>query len=695
MSRVLIGNLPPGTTIRNIDDFCSPFGRLLYVDVKNQGNFTMACVEYENTRNALNLIRARNGYNYNGYTVQLKPMSDDYSGPFEVRNNSSRQTNLPPSAPSWSNNVSSSNFDNNRGNNYNSNSNISSGGSGGPLDNLDFTQACRIVYQRFISEGFNPQVAREKALDFVTNMQSRNNQGFNSNCDYFNQNQVGGPSSSNNLNNFGGPNNFNDNFNGNGNQNWNGGNQNWGNNQNWNSNQDSYQNSNWGNFNSNNGPSSWNNNGVNNGGGGGGMPFPMQGNNFNNGGWNNGGNNFIPNPGMPGGNMGPQTKPVRNVVDRDTYMKSVIIRKKIEAKITRGISTPRDLKNLQFHTQIIQDYESNLRFQRKLGKKWAIEELQKMQRYKSASGLVQKLSLIPQAKLTVSEKNSLAKNKAIIDEYEKTLKEGAARASAGPVKKVTGAALAAFERKKTQLIKEAKKNYPFDFRLSGAAKRKMRSLLDAGIEMSEAKLLALHSSLVVKELIDLKTAIKKITGGVDKSKQLVPYTGKPGVGGKPKPGAAGKATTNKPGAAKKAAATTKPAAAATKLDPALAKMTKKERDGMRSANRLIFRYESNNTDVESLTDRDIVLLRMSLKRLQTFNEKYGTALRKTKFDVLLSEKYDKVGIKKDGEAAEENKDENAKEGDDDNAEGGEEAGDDQCEGEDGDADAGDQTMEEQ
>ncbi|XP_075145327.1 uncharacterized protein LOC142220211 [Haematobia irritans] len=618
MSRVLIGNLPPGTTIRNIDDFCSPFGRLLYVDVKTQGNATLACVEYEAARNANNLIRARNGYNFNGYTVQMKVMTENSGsgGLFEVRDDSRRRN--APSGGSASSYRSQ--------NNYYDNFNSSSGGSMGD-NNLDFTEACRIVYDRFVSEGYNPKIAREKALEFVSNMRGGNNQGFdNSNSDYFNhpQGRAGmqsnfgqGGMSSNNFDNYA-----------NGNQNWGGnsggGGGNWGGNQNWGGSQNSFpQNSNWGSFNGPNNqqnPSSW---------GG-----PRYG--YNNSGWNNGGNNYHPNSGRMGGRQ-PQQQPI-NAVDHDTYLKSVAIRKKIEAKITKGISTPRDLRNLQFHTQIINDYERSVRYQKKalVNNSNESDEFQKLQRYKSALGIVHKFKKMNKSLLSPEDLKSYNRNKVIVDEYESYVaSKNKGRAPGGGGK--NGAAVAAFERRKKQLINEAKKTYGTDFRLSGAAKKKMRFLVAEDFEMDDARLLALHSSVVVKEIIDMKKAAGIKGKPVDNSKALVAVKG------------AGKA---------KPAGDAKPAAP---VDPAagkLGEMSKKERAALRSANRLISKYEARNAEIESLTQKDIILLRIALKRLKTFNEKFETPVPQTKYEELLSEKYDKKedddATKKEGEAAEQN-----------------------------------------
>lgn len=376
--------------------------------------------------------------------------------------------------------------------------------------------------------------------------------------------------------------------------------------------------------------------------------------------------------------MPPQQGPPPNVVDHASYLKSASIRKKIELKITSGISTPRDLKNLQFHTQIMDDYERNLRYQKKLAAKGSKEspaELRNLQRYRSALGIVQKLKKRPQGTLTPEEKKTLASNKVIVDEFEAVITasqavkgRGGKALPAGGSRPDLGAK--AYERKKQQLLREAKKNYPNDFRLSGAAKRKMRSLVAAGIETEEAKLLALHSALVVKELISLKNATIRngAANGADRNKQLVPV-------GNFKPGA----TKGKPNPA----GNPKPAVPVP-VDPAAGRiheMSKKERAGMRSANRLLFNYESNNADIESLTERDIALLRMSLRRLKVYHEKYDTPLRETKFDVLLSDKYAK---KKDEDKSEgkEDKEEAMEEGNNDDAEGGEDAGqeDDQAEG---------------
>lgn len=231
--------------------------------------------------------------------------SGSSSGPFEVR----QQNSSAPSPPMWSksntqsnnrmydnsgnnmNRMPSSSFDN-RSNNYYNNSNMNSNRGGfGPSSsmdnnsgNLDYNTACRMVYERFLNEGFNPKLAKERTLEFLSNMQGRSNHtGFTNNniSDYFDQTQRGGGGGmfSNNSDFFGpGQGMMNANNNGNfgrfnDNNNWGGNNGGGGS---------------WGSFNGPNNnmqmPSSW-------GGGGGGMPYNTQGNNFNNrsrrDGWNN------------------------------------------------------------------------------------------------------------------------------------------------------------------------------------------------------------------------------------------------------------------------------------------------------------------------------------------------------------------------------------------------------------------------
>lgn len=190
---------------------------------------------------------------------------DDSGSYNKVRDDTRQQNQL----PAWSNNnqmfnngmqgSSSYNFGGNNlgGNTFDNN-------DCGPMsdNSLEYNEACRIVFDRFLQEGYNRQAAKKKSLEFVSNMQWGPGQGLNS----LNSNYVSDQDTNGNFGNFN-----------NGNQNWNGGNsyddggqQMFTNNSNWGGNfnglNDQQMSSNWG------GPTGYN--------GGGGRNFPMRGGNM-------------------------------------------------------------------------------------------------------------------------------------------------------------------------------------------------------------------------------------------------------------------------------------------------------------------------------------------------------------------------------------------------------------------------------
>lgn len=88
-------------------------------------------------------------------------------------------------------------------------------------------------------------------------------------------------------------------------------------------------------------------------------------------------------------------------MQHDRYLQSLEFRKKIEARIKSGNKSVRNVKNLQFHNNIINEYKRNNRTPKKPEyKATADDEQMKLQRYKSALGIVLKYKKQNQSQLS-------------------------------------------------------------------------------------------------------------------------------------------------------------------------------------------------------------------------------------------------------------------------------------------------------
>jgi len=71
--QVYIGNLPPDVKSRDIEDIFFKFGKINFVNLKNNnGNQPFAFIEFEDPRDADDAIRERDGYNYDGYVLRVE-----------------------------------------------------------------------------------------------------------------------------------------------------------------------------------------------------------------------------------------------------------------------------------------------------------------------------------------------------------------------------------------------------------------------------------------------------------------------------------------------------------------------------------------------------------------------------------------------------------------------------------------------
>lgn len=70
--RVYVGNLPPDIRSRDIEDLFYKFGKITFIDLKNKRGPPFAFVEFEDPRDAEDAVYARDGYNYDGYTLRVE-----------------------------------------------------------------------------------------------------------------------------------------------------------------------------------------------------------------------------------------------------------------------------------------------------------------------------------------------------------------------------------------------------------------------------------------------------------------------------------------------------------------------------------------------------------------------------------------------------------------------------------------------
>ena len=62
--RIYVGNLPPDIRTKDIEDLFYKFGKITFIDLKNQRGPPFAFVEFEDPRDADDAVYAREGYDY-------------------------------------------------------------------------------------------------------------------------------------------------------------------------------------------------------------------------------------------------------------------------------------------------------------------------------------------------------------------------------------------------------------------------------------------------------------------------------------------------------------------------------------------------------------------------------------------------------------------------------------------------------
>ncbi|KAI8120781.1 serine/arginine-rich splicing factor 1-like [Lucilia sericata] len=71
-SRIYVGNLPPDIRTKDIQDLFHKFGKVTFVDLKNRRGPPFAFVEFEDARDADDAVKARDGYDYDGYRLRVE-----------------------------------------------------------------------------------------------------------------------------------------------------------------------------------------------------------------------------------------------------------------------------------------------------------------------------------------------------------------------------------------------------------------------------------------------------------------------------------------------------------------------------------------------------------------------------------------------------------------------------------------------
>jgi len=70
--RIYVGNLPPDIRTKDIQDLFHKFGKVTFVDLKNRRGPPFAFVEFEDARDAEDAVKARDGYDYDGYRLRVE-----------------------------------------------------------------------------------------------------------------------------------------------------------------------------------------------------------------------------------------------------------------------------------------------------------------------------------------------------------------------------------------------------------------------------------------------------------------------------------------------------------------------------------------------------------------------------------------------------------------------------------------------
>lgn len=77
--RLYVGNLPPSTKAKDVEDLFDRFGKVLYVDLREKRGLPFAFVEFEDRRDAKDSILKCDGCDYEGYKLRVEFSRDSKS----------------------------------------------------------------------------------------------------------------------------------------------------------------------------------------------------------------------------------------------------------------------------------------------------------------------------------------------------------------------------------------------------------------------------------------------------------------------------------------------------------------------------------------------------------------------------------------------------------------------------------------
>ncbi|XP_067614146.1 serine/arginine-rich splicing factor 1-like [Eurosta solidaginis] len=70
--RIYVGNLPPDIRTKDVQDLFHKFGKISFVDLKNRRGPPFAFVEFDDPLDAEDAVKARDGYDYDGYRLRVE-----------------------------------------------------------------------------------------------------------------------------------------------------------------------------------------------------------------------------------------------------------------------------------------------------------------------------------------------------------------------------------------------------------------------------------------------------------------------------------------------------------------------------------------------------------------------------------------------------------------------------------------------
>lgn len=71
-NRIYIGNLPPDIREKELEDLFYKYGKIRYIDLKNKRGPPFAFIEFDDSLDAEDSIKGRDGYNFDGYRLRVE-----------------------------------------------------------------------------------------------------------------------------------------------------------------------------------------------------------------------------------------------------------------------------------------------------------------------------------------------------------------------------------------------------------------------------------------------------------------------------------------------------------------------------------------------------------------------------------------------------------------------------------------------